>query len=46
MFLGILLRAEGKRTPETEKMPEAAGEAIEGGQVKAGVGVTFLGCLG
>ena len=25
MFLGILLRAEGKRTPGAEKMPEAAG---------------------
>jgi len=24
MFLGILLRAEGKRTPGAEKMPEAA----------------------
>ena len=24
MFLGILLRAEGKRTPGGEKMPEAA----------------------
>jgi len=27
MFLGILLRAEGKRTPGAEKMPEAALEA-------------------
>ena len=30
MFLGILLRAEGKRTPGAEKMPEAAWEAQRG----------------